>query len=251
MRIAHLSDFHLRHHLPGTASLPERESRTVLKRLEQAIAAIAAEGPDLLVVSGDLLDYPLDALDDAETQQQGEADLRLLSNLLAEAGAPLALVHGNHDHPALVRKVFGHLSLSRPVAGHQVICFDDDEDAEHHPRRLGASLQRLHEALAVGENSPLQIHIQHFLVWPWIDGSYPYNYRQAAWMRDQIVESGRVRLVLSGHYHAGVPLFQLGETYFATAPAFSEPPYPYWLYEIDEDGVRGEERVLGDSRLGD
>ena len=93
----------------------------MLKRLEQAIAAIAAEGPDLLVVSGDLLDYPLDALDDAETQQQGEADLRLLSNLLAEAGAPLALVHGNHDHPALVRKVFGDLSLSRPVAGHQVI----------------------------------------------------------------------------------------------------------------------------------
>jgi predicted MPP superfamily phosphohydrolase len=243
MKIAHISDLHLRHHLPGTADVPARQSREVPDRLVQAVQAIVADQPDLLVISGDLLDYPLDALDDAERLQQGERDLRLIAEILQPMAAPISLVHGNHDHPALVRTVFGHLPMARTVAGHQVLCFYDDEDSDHHPRRLGPSHQRFLDALA-DPSSPPQIHVQHYIIWPQLHEDYPYNYREGTWLRDQIVDSGRVRLVLSGHYHKGIPLCQLGETYFATVPTFSEPPYPYWLYEIREDGITCIERQI-------
>lgn len=243
MKIAHLSDIHLRHHLPGTAAVPERQSREMPERLAAAVQAIAADQPDLLVISGDLLDYPLNAINDADAIQQGEKDLRLVAEILEGTGTPISLVHGNHDHPMLVRTVFNQLPMTRALAGHRVICFFDDEDIDNVPRRLGPSRQHFLDALA-DESSPPQIHVQHYVIWPRLNKDYPYTYQQGAWMRDLIADSGRVRLVLSGHYHKGVPLFQLGQTYFATVPAFSDPPHPYWLYEIGDRGVTCIERQV-------
>ena len=40
-------------------------------------------------------------------------------------------------------------------------------------------------------------------------------------MREAIIASGNVRLVLSGHYHIGVPLFLDKGVWFATARGFS------------------------------
>ena len=55
MRIAQISDLHLRHHLPGTASLAVRLSRLMPERFAQALERIRALSPDILVISGDLL----------------------------------------------------------------------------------------------------------------------------------------------------------------------------------------------------
>jgi hypothetical protein len=71
-----------------------------------------------------------------------------------------------------------------------------------------------------------------------LNEGYPHSYGDAEWMLDEIVKSGRVRLVLSGHYHWGVRPFELGGVYFATAPAFAEAPHPFWLYEVGSDGVQ-------------
>jgi DNA repair exonuclease SbcCD nuclease subunit len=236
MKIAHISDLHLRHHLPGSAEIAARRSREMPERFAAAINEISREAVDMLIITGDLLDYPLDAMHDPITLAQGEADLRLIAQILEQIDVPIALVHGNHDHPELVQRVFGHLPVDQEVAGHRVLCFFDNEGADHVPLRQGEDQQRFLAALA-DERSLPQIHVQHYIVWPELNDEYPHTYGQGAEMRDQIVESGRVRLVLSGHYHKGVPLFQQGQTYFTAVRAFTEEPHPYVIYQIAGDGM--------------
>jgi hypothetical protein len=63
-------------------------------------------------------------------------------------------------------------------------------------------------------------------------------------MRDAIIGAGHVRLVLSGHYHAGVPLFYEQGVWFATARAFTEAPHPYAIYDLEEEMVTSRAFVL-------
>ena len=233
MRIAQISDLHLRHHLPGTASLAVRLSRLMPERFAQALERIRALSPDILVISGDLLDYPMDALDDPVTQQQGRQDLELIAELLDTLPLPVALVHGNHDHPALIDQVFGHLPNDQIVNGYRVLTFRDDEGENHVPVRAGQEQARFLAALQDPSSLP-QIHIQHYVVWPERNEEYPHTYGTGASMREAIIGAGTVRLVLSGHYHTGVPLFFDKGVWFATARAFAETPHPFTIYEIEE-----------------
>ncbi len=243
MRIAHISDLHLRHHLPGTAAIPRRLSRQMPELLAKAVQRIQEEHPDLVVITGDLLDYPLEALDDPETQAQGERDLRLIAAILQELSCPYCVIPGNHDHPALVRKVFHDLSEDQVLAGHRVICFYDHEDEEHFPQRLGPEREKFLRAVTDAD-SPPQVHVQHYVVWPIRNESYPHTYREAPFLREAIVASGKVRLVLSGHYHPGIPPFQEGPTWFATVPAFCESPHPYWIYSLRPEGFHYTEHRI-------
>jgi len=190
MRIAHLSDLHLRHHLPGTASLPDRLSRAMPQRFAQALQQIRALAPDLLVITGDLLDYPFDALDDPIAQELARRDLYLIADLIADVPVPV---------------------------------------------REGDSLARFQTALA-DPASPPQVHVQHYVVWPERNEEYPHTYGAGAAMREAILAAGNVRLVLSGHYHTGVPLFGDQSTYFATVPGFAVLPHPFALYELAAGG---------------
>ncbi|HXF62957.1 MAG TPA: metallophosphoesterase [Caldilineaceae bacterium] len=232
MRIAHITDLHLRHHLPGTAEIPARLSRQMPDYFARAIDQIAALAPDLLVLSGDLLDYPMDALEDPALQALGRQDLQLIARLLEKLSVPVALVYGNHDHPALIAQVFPHASRDFVCAGHRVLVFADEEGPRHVPQRTGDERARYRAALA-DLHSPPQIHVQHYVVWPERNQDYPHTYGAGEQMRAEIIASGNVRLVLSGHYHAGVPpLADKGVT-FATAPSFAEPPHPFWTYDLN------------------
>ena len=74
--------------------------------------------------------------------------------------------------------------------------------------------------------------------------SYPHTYGDGEWMRDMIVGSGNVRLVLSGHYHRGVPLFRVKDTFFATVPSFCEAPHPFWIYELNGENVTPRQHTV-------
>ena len=100
MKIAHISDFHLRHHLAG------ENIRCGPDLIAEGARHIAAHSPDLVAVTGDLVDYPLDALDDPDTVALGEKDLHLVRECFDSLSCPVAYVHGNHDHPTSFRRVF-------------------------------------------------------------------------------------------------------------------------------------------------
>ena len=209
----------------------------------RAVDRIAALDPDLLVLSGDLLDYPLDAMADPATQAQARLDLALVADLLGRLTCPLAVVYGNHDHPALFHEFFGHLPTDQTAASLRVLSFLDDEGEANVPVRTGSERRRFVDVLD-DAGSPPQIHVQHYIVWPEYNEGYPHTYGIGAQMRDAIVGSGLVRLVLSGHFHLGVaPTCDKGVT-FATVPAFCEPPHPFWVYDLSGDGVSYTEHVL-------
>ncbi len=206
----------------------------------QALQQIRALAPDLLVVSGDLVDYPLDRLNDLATQVQGRHDLALVEALLHDFPAPVAVVPGNHDDLLAFSDFFGkdgeaqhpEYPSDQMVKGYRVLTFHDAEGPGNVPRRIGNQATRFNAALADTTTAP-QIHIQHYLVWPERNAEYPHTYGEGAAMRDAITASGNVKLVLSGHYHTGVPPFNEKGTWFATVPAFAEPPHPFWLYELE------------------
>jgi predicted MPP superfamily phosphohydrolase len=248
LRIAHLTDTHLRHHLPGSSAATEQLSRAMPQLLERAMVRIRDEAPDLLVMSGDLLDFPFEAIDSPAMLELAERDLRMLAGILAAAGSPYVVVQGNHDVPHLVRRVFGHLPVDQVIAGHRVLCFNDCQTGNLYPERLGRERDRFLAALA-DPSSPPQVYVQHYLVWPRRNVATlasPYTYREAGFLLDTIVKRGLVRLVLSGHYHAGVPLTRIGGAYFAAVPAFAEAPHPYWIYDLDDRQISYQPRQLGE-----
>jgi len=243
MRIVHLSDLHLRDNLPGMSDNPARLSRDMPKLLERAVDEIYDLSPDLFVVSGDLIDYPLDELDNPERQEQARKDLLLIGELLDEVERPTVLVFGNHDHPEVFRQVFEPLDSDIRVAGVRVLSFLDEEGPGHVPIRTGDQAQRFEKALAQRSAKP-QIHVQHYVVWPERNDDYPHTYGEGAAMRDAILANGFVWMVLSGHYHPGIEPKQENGTWFATAPAFCEYPHAYWVYELRRNSFTWSQREL-------
>ena len=236
MKIAHVSDFHLRHHLPGTSTISRRLSRHMPDLISQAVDRIRGESPDLVVVTGDLVDHPFYGMRDPELIALGERDLRLVRERFAPLCCPVAWLYGNHDHPDSFHRVYGDLPADFRVAGHRVLLFFDDEVENNVPQRMGAQRERFIAVMNDADPSP-QIHLQHYLVAPERTGGYPHAYREAGSLKSALLADGRVRLVLSGHYHMGDSLFREGRVHFANAPAFGEPPHPFRVYTIDEAGV--------------
>ncbi|MCZ6632404.1 MAG: metallophosphoesterase [bacterium] len=243
MKIAHISDFHLRHHLPGSSSLEQRRSRNMPDRISEAVHRMAAQSPDLVAVTGDLVDHPFEGMDDPENIRAGEKDLRLVRDLFAPLTCPVAFLFGNHDRPASFQNIYGDLPHDFTVAGHRILLFFDHEAQDHFPERTHEQLERFQAALSDNNPHP-QIHLQHYLIAPTRNEGYPHTYRNATVLKRALQKDSRVRLVLNGHYHAGEPLSRDGHVYFSTARAFCEPPHPFRIYTLTEDQITQAEHNL-------
>jgi len=76
----------------------KRTSRHTADLIPEALAQIKQMSPDLVVVTGDLVDYPFYALHDPEMIALGEKDLHMVRDLFSDMGCPVSYVYGNHDH---------------------------------------------------------------------------------------------------------------------------------------------------------
>ena len=237
MKIAHISDFHLRHYLEGD------DVGCGTDLITEAARHIAAHAPDLVAVTGDLVDYPLDALDDPDTVALGEKDLLLVRECFDSLSCPVAYVYGNHDHPASFRRVFCDQLSDFDVRGFRVVTFFDEEGDHNVPQRVGADRAWFQSVLSDGDPRP-QIHLQHYMIFPEHSGGYPFNYGDAAELRGALLADSRRKLVLSGHYHKGEDLITEGHISFATARAFCDPPHPFRVYEIAGADITQAEYTL-------
>ena len=211
--------------------------------LPEAIAQIQAAMPDLVVVTGDLVDHPFEGMDEPAILEKGERDLHLVREILQGLDCPLAVLYGNHDHPELFRRVFSDQRAELEVNGFRVLSFFDGEGAGHVPERVGEECERFYAVLDDKDPRP-QIHLQHYLVAPERNEGYPHTYGEARALKDALCSDSRVRLVLSGHYHGGEALFKEGPVSFAVAPAFCQKPHPYRFYEVDDGGIHQREEHL-------
>ena len=245
MIIAHISDFHLRQHLKGTSAALGRLSREMVDKVPRALEQIVEAHPDLVVVSGDLIDHPFEDMDHPDHLDAGRRDLRWFSEALSVLPMPTVVLPGNHDHLVLFHEQF-QIPVDFIVKGLRILSFADAEGENHIPQRQGDERVLFDQALADQDPRP-QVHLQHYLVYPRRDEGYPHTYGDAEALRTAIARSGRVRLCLSGHYHPGHEPECVDGTWFSVAPAFCEAPHRWRLYRLDVDGctLTWEPRQLG------
>lgn len=248
LRLAHFTDLHFRHSIPGTSATGLRRSRTTA--FADALARLDAQSIDLIVVTGDLLDVPLFLVDGAPHPfsmpggpapwlKATRADYLLLRRQLEATGLPFMVLPGNHDHPALFAECFGDAEPIQTHGGFRVVSFTDYEQEGHVPRRLTPSRDRFHSVLHDDDPSP-QIHLQHYLLSPPPNSGYPYHYPEHEFLRREIARSGRVTLCLSGHYHHGSPLTTSAKTHYAITPGFCDAPHSWRVYEVTPERVSFE-----------
>lgn len=255
IRIAHITDLHLRSKLPGTSSVGARRSREMALLFPKALQEIAGQKPDFLAVTGDLLDVP-DWLESppagfsGDVQEYwGEAaleDYRQIKSWLDATGLPYQVVPGNHDLPAAFWRVFDASSHIHELPGVRFVRFCDHEHEGHRPRRFTPERDRWETCLADGKGAT-QVHLQHYVVAPDLNEEYPHTYEEGPHRARRMNASGCVALSLSGHFHPGTKLHHHGSTTFATTPAFCESPFRWRIYNLalPSGEIAMEEHELG------
>lgn len=218
--------------------------------LARLMARVPELKADVIVITGDLLDVPDEVIagespDDRDLSAwlaEAEQDFRLIRESLAATGVPFVLCPGNHDHEALFSRVFPEAGAVADAAGLRFVCFWDELGPDRQPRRSGASRDLFDRVLTAPEHDVSQIHIQHYTVYPPITSNGArYDYLGAAEIKDSLEASGRVRAVLSGHYHPGVLAEESGVLY-SGPPAFCEAPHPFRVYQVtDGSGIQVED----------
>ena len=236
MRLGHLSDFHLRHHLSGSSTVTKRRCREMPEKIDIAIQRFRKEKVDCVVVTGDIVDHPFEFMNSPEYLQKGEADLLLVRSLLDQLDCPVFIVYGNHDHPLLFRRIFPLHEKPVIVGDYQIYCFYDEEGTDNIPERVGGQLERFLEATS-NTDQYSQIHIQHYLLYPKRNDGYPHTYFHSASLIKSASSSKKVTLSLSGHFHPGENLVLHEGIYFAVAPAFCEAPHWFRIYDISEKNI--------------
>lgn len=255
--IGQITDLHARGAIHGSASHVERRSRAMFELLPRAIEIFKAHNVDLLVVTGDLIDVPHWILEPSDYYQMPiepwlpliKADYRHIKAILDESSLPYMVLPGNHDYEPVMWQVFDKAqnileiqpeNLNEPVTEpgqpYRIVRFYDREWEGHVPRRFDRE-RTLWLDMLNDKTSPPQIHLQHYVITPAVDSSYPHNYLEAEELTRKTVDSEQVVLSLAGHYHKGSDLLRMAHTHFAVGPAFCVFPHPVRIYTVEPDQV--------------
>lgn len=259
MRLLHLSDLHLRLTQYGTADKPERLSRKVPELLQRLGAAMSRIAPDVIAITGDLLDVPKPLLrgeirDEALRREMISAaveDYIFVRRWLEQSARPFVVLPGNHDLFQPFYQVFAGQPMDMTIGRIRLLSFHDWEQAGNIPYRLNAQRELFDRSMSDDDRSP-QIHLQHYLTQPFLEKDYPYNYADAAEMAAKIQQSRRVIGVFAGHYHEGALLKHESGVCYSVVPGFCIAPHPYRIVDIDENVTlsvreyRLEEALLND-----
>lgn len=253
LKIGHITDLHARSAIYGSANNAARRSRAMNELLNHALTHFKAHKVDLIVVTGDLVDVPSFVLDPSDYYHMPiepwlpliEADYRQIKALLDNAGMPYIVLPGNHDYEPMMWQVFDQvrdvvdIQAGQSETTYRVARFCDREWEGHVPRRFDRERQRWLDLLA-DQQSPPQIHLQHYVITPPVESSYPHNYLEAEELLYQTANAEQVVLSLAGHYHRGSDLQKFANTYFTVGPAFCEFPHPIRIYEVTPGQVTME-----------
>ena len=243
-RLLHFTDMHLRCHQPGTADDPMRLSRGMPAALDRLAGCIKELAPDVLVMSGDILDMPDEVIaggtpDDRshdEWMDDAKSDYRLVWEWFKATAVPFVVIPGNHDHEGAFAQTFGGPPKPRDIAGLRFFCFWDDWVDNRLPQRTGERKKLFENAMTNPEHDCPQVHIQHYMIDPpTFAKGRRYDYQDARKMKRDVERSGRVRATLSGHYHPGSLVKENGVVH-SLPPAFCEAPHAFRIYDIDDGG---------------
>ncbi|WP_424627195.1 phosphodiesterase [Bradyrhizobium sp. SYSU BS000235] len=193
--IAQISDLHIKS--PGDLAYGRVDTA---KAFEQCIVALNAldQKPDLVVISGDLVDTPT------------VSEYDHLKRLLALLKLPFVGIPGNHDSREMMRAAFpeqtyafpsGALNQFAQVDGLDLVLLDSSVPGKPHGELEASTLQWLAETLASSRERPALVFLHHppFMAGIWhMDRQ---NLLNASELEAIVQQHSRVQLVAAGHVH--------------------------------------------------
>jgi 3',5'-cyclic-AMP phosphodiesterase len=225
VRIAQISDLHIKS--PGVLAYGRVDTAKALERCVRALNELDPK-PDLVVISGDLVDTP--------TALEYEYLKRLLAPLkLGFVGIP-----GNHDSRELMRTAFPLADYAFPVgplnqrvrAGPlDLILLDSSVPGKPHGDLDAPTLRWLEATLAVAPDRPALLFLHHP---PFISGighMDRQNLGNSSELAAVVTRHPRLRSIATGHIHRAVL------TTFAGIPT-TICPAPNHAVDLDLDELR-------------
>ncbi|PZA13680.1 phosphodiesterase [Rhodopseudomonas palustris] len=195
--IAQISDLHIREQ----GSLADRsvDTAAALTRCVATLNALAPR-PELVVISGDLVNTPT------------EAAYEQLLRLLAPLQIPFVTIPGNHDsremmRTALLQPAFpaeGPLNQLHPVGGLDVVLLDSSVPGQPHGVLDADTLQWLEAVLSGSDQRPALLFLHHPPFRTGIADMDRQSLRNAAEFAVVVERYPWVRLVAAGHVHRAV-----------------------------------------------
>lgn len=193
--IAQISDLHIKS--PGALAYGRVDTAKAFERCVAELNQLRPR-PDLVVISGDLVDTP--------TPEEYEH----LKCLLAQLELPFIGVPGNHDSREMMRVAFpdqtyalasGPLNQSTQIDALDLLLLDTSVPGKPHGELDAPTLQWLDETLALSRERPALLFLHHP---PFVGGIWHMdrqNLLNASALAPIISRHPRVQLVAAGHVH--------------------------------------------------
>jgi 3',5'-cyclic AMP phosphodiesterase CpdA len=221
--IAQISDLHIKP--VGELTSGRVDAAADLTRCVKEINRLHPR-PDLVVISGDLVDSPL----------QGSYDH--LVRLLAPLEIPFAAIPGNHDNRELMRAALpdpltakGNGAMNSLRAAHplDIVLVDSTSPGEPHGELDAATLAWLDSTLGASTTRPALVFLHHPPFATGIGHMDAQNLRNGADLAAILRTHPRIRLLAMGHVH------RTATTQFAGIPA-TICPAPNHAVTLELDG---------------
>jgi Icc protein len=193
--IAQISDLHVKQ--PGERAYRQVDTAAALMRCVTELNRLKPR-PDLVVISGDLVDTPL------------PAEYDHLKKLLAPLEIEFAAIPGNHDSRELMRAALpglgyaqpnGALNSMRKAGGIDIVLLDSTVPGAHHGELDATTLRWLDTTLAVSPTRPALLFVHHPPFKTGIAHMDEINMHNAGELAALLRKHPRARLVAAGHVH--------------------------------------------------
>jgi 3',5'-cyclic-AMP phosphodiesterase len=203
--IAQISDLHIK--APGTLAYGRVDTARALERCVATLSQFTPK-PDLVVISGDLVDTPR-----AEEYAH-------LKRLLAPLNIAFAGIPGNHDQRDMMRATLpqnyafpsGPLNQHLEIGGLDLVLLDSSVSGKPHGELDAPTLRWLEATLASAPDRPALLFLHHPPLQAGIRHMDRQNLQNANELANVVKRHPRVQLIATGHVHratlamfAGVP----------------------------------------------
>lgn len=193
--IAHISDLHIK--APGELAYNKVDTAKALERCVAELNALDPR-PDLVVISGDLVDTPT------------PGEYEHLWRLLAPLKIPFIGVPGNHDARDMMRAAFpdfayahasGPLDQARTVGPLDVLLLDSHVPGKPYGTLEPATLTWLDATLGSSKDRPALLFLHHPPFRTGIAHMDVQDLHNAADLAEIVRKHPRIRIVAAGHVH--------------------------------------------------
>ncbi|MCM8804573.1 MAG: metallophosphoesterase [Candidatus Omnitrophica bacterium] len=238
MKILLIGDLHYRS--DGISLIPERKTKygiEFLKRIKQRVK----ENIDIVIICGDILD-------DGENPKSESEYIEIKKIFDSFEVKKILYVFGNHDkNPEKFYEIFGQENRYFVFDNFLFYTFCDRYFENDICVREKKEIENFKKFVKENRSKKI-IVIQHNVVYPKLETTYPYNINEAEKIHN-LYKENNVFLSISGHYHKGIDLIKKDNIYYFILPAICEEPFKFFILELTNQPKIIEENLKNSVEL--